>query len=352
MTLMDIRNNIDHLDMQLVALLRQRMEYALQAGKRKDSVFDPTREEAILARVSSNESAVLEGGFIRELYGSIILQSKKLQAKKLRLAGFQGEHGAWSEIAVQRFGVDMVPIPCFEFEDVFSGVMRHEFDFGVVPVENSLEGSVNEVNDLLISANVHIIGEEIVPIHHNLLALPGSDHRDIRTVYSHPQALAQCRSFLLRNKLEARPFYDTAGAARWLRYEGPRTAGVIASSLAANIHGLEIVKERIEDHPDNVTRFVLLSTQPTDKEADKCTIAFSTTDRVGALLDVLTLFARSRINLTRIESRPDRAAPGAFGFLLDFQGRKDDPAVGATLEAVAGVTLKFKNLGFYPEAQR
>ncbi len=351
MTLLDIRNNIDHLDLQLVSLLHQRMEYALQAGKQKNNIFDPGREEVILNNVSSKGSAVLESGFIRELFEAIILQSKKLQEKKLSLVGFQGEHGAWSEIAAQKFGVGMVPIPCFEFEDVFSGVMEHELDYGIVPVENSLEGSIHEVNDLLLTKDVYIVGEAVIPIHHCLLALPGSDHREIRAVYSHPQALAQCRSFLIRNKLEARPFYDTAGAARWLRHEGPRTSGVIASSLAADIHGLEIVKERIEDHPDNATRFVLLSTRPWGQEADKCTIAFSTRHRAGALLNVLSVFAGKRINLTRIESRPDRTAPGAFGFLLDFQGRRDDPAVDATLMEVAKMTLNFKNLGFYREAR-
>lgn len=350
MNLKDIRNRIDHLDLQLVALLHQRMEYALQAGKHKDAVFDPSREEAILKNVTAKGSAVLEAPFIVNLFHSIIANSKRLQEKKLKLVGFQGEHGAWSEIAIQQFGYEMVPMPCFEFGDVFSGVARQELDFGVVPVENSLEGSVNEVNDLLIGTDLFIVGEVVLPIHHNLLALPGSDHRDIRSVYSHPQALAQCRAFLTRNKLEPRPFYDTAGAARWLRHEGPRTSGVIASKLAAGIHGLEIVKENIEDHPDNATRFVLLSTQPAGGQTNKCTIAFSTKHRVGALFDILRIFAEDKINLTRLESRPDRTAPGTFGFLLDFQGRPDNPAVLGMLERVKGLTVKFKNLGFYPEA--
>ncbi len=352
MNLKEIRNKIDHLDIELIALLHQRMEYALQAGKHKNAIFDPSREKTILDTVSSKGSALLESSFIIEVYRSVIGNSKKLQEKRLKLVGFQGEHGAWSEIAIQEFGYEMVPIPCFEFGDVFAGVAKKELDFGIVPVENSLEGSVNEVNDLLIGTELNIVGENIVPIHHNLLALPGSDHREIRTVYSHPQALAQCRAFLQRNRLEPRPFYDTAGAARWLRHEGPRTAGVIASALAADIHGLEIVKENIEDHPDNATRFVLLSERMETNGANKCTIAFSTKDRVGALLDVLRIFAEYKINLTRIESRPDRMYPGTFGFLLDLQGSPDDPLVSEALTRVKEMSVKFKNLGFYRESQR
>ncbi len=350
MTLKEIRNRIDHLDMQVIGLLHQRMEYALQAGKHKHTVPDPGREVAIMENVRSKATALTDAGFLTEIYQTIIGASRQLQEKKFRLVGFQGEHGAWSEIAAIRFGRDMVPIPCFEFGTVFSGVAKREIDFGVVPVENSIEGSVNEVNDLLLETDLKIVGEVVLPIHHSLLALPGSDHREIRAVYSHPQALAQCRAFLTRNRLEPRPFYDTAGAARWLRNEGQRTAGVIASNLAADIHGLEVVKERIEDHPNNATRFVLLSTEPAAGESNKCTIAFSTKHRVGALLDVLRIFAEHSINLTRIESRPDRTNHGSFGFLLDFQGNPMDPAVQETLDRIRQFTVRCKILGAYKEA--
>ncbi|HUN66886.1 MAG TPA: prephenate dehydratase [Bacteroidota bacterium] len=352
MNLPEIRSRIDHLDAQIVGLLHQRMEYALQAGKHKEIVLDAGREEAILRNVTSMSSAMVESGFLRTVFTALIAESRALQEKRLRLVAFQGEHGAWSETAVHEFGSAMVAIPCFEFGDVFAGVEKGEFDFGVVPVENSIEGSVNEVNDLLLETSLQIAGEVVVPIHHNLLALPGSDHREIRAVYSHPQALAQCRAFLSRNRLEPRPFYDTAGAARWLRHEGQKTAGVIASGLAAAIHGLEIVKERIEDHPDNATRFVLLSREPAGGTTDKCTVAFTTRNRVGALLDILRIFAEQKINLTRIESRPSRKDPGLFGFLLDFTGHTDDPAVAAALDNVRSLTVRFKILGFYTGASR
>ena len=350
MNLKDIRNKIDHLDTQLVSLLQQRMEYALQAGKHKDTVRDNNREETILNNVTAHKSTFIENQFIIDLFREIMLESRQLQEKKLKLVGFQGEHGAWSEIAIHKLSQEMVAIPCFEFADVFSGVINEELDCGVVPVENSIEGSVNEVNDLLIENDLKITGEIHIPVHHNLLALPGVDHKEIRAVYSHPQALAQCRAFMSRNKLEARPFFDTAGAARWLRNEGQRSAGVIASSLAAEIHGLEIVKENIEGHYENSTRFLLLSLEEFNGISDKCTISFSTQHQVGALFDVLKVFAEKKINLTRIESRPIRKNPGAFGFLIDCQIDENRPNILEALEHVRKITVDFKNLGFYKGA--
>ncbi len=350
LNLKEIRSQIDRIDQQLVVLLRKRMEFALQAGKHKNAIHDPNREANVLKNVTSKSSALLEKPFLNHLYEKIITESKELQHRNLQLVGFQGEHGAWSEIAVHTLGDHMVPIPCVEFADVFDGVTRHDFEFGLVPIENSLEGAVTEVNDLLVETELKIVAEAIIPIHHNLLALPGANHQEIKSVYSHPQALGQCRAFLSRNKLEARPFYDTAGAARWLAHEQQPGAGVIASRLAAELHGLEIIKENIEDHPQHATRFVLLSAQPGNGKANKCTITFSTQHRVGALFDVLRLFAESEINLTRIESRPIRKNPGAFAFLLDFKGSPTDAAVVETLDKVKGITMMFKNLGFYSEA--
>ncbi len=350
MNLKEVRNNIDSIDQQVLILLRHRLEYALQAGKHKNDVHDPSREESVFKNVTAQASSLMQEPFIRHLYEAIIAESKELQHRGLKLVGFQGEHGAWSEIAIHSLGNSTVPIPCLEFADVFAGVANHDFELGMVPIENSLEGSVTEVNDLLIETNLRIVAEAVIPIHHNLLALPGTSYQEIKSVYSHPQALGQCRAFLSRNKLEPRPFYDTAGAARWLAREQQRGAGVIASSLAAELHGLEIIKEHIEDHPQNATRFVMISTEHATGKANKCTITFSTQHRVGALFDVLRIFAENNINLTRIESRPIRKNPGAFAFLVDFQGNQDNDVVQRTLGQVEKVTINFKNLGFYQEA--
>jgi prephenate dehydratase/chorismate mutase len=350
--LKEVRNNIDSIDQQILIMLRHRLEYALQAGKHKNAVHDPSREEAVFNNVTAHASSLMQEPFIRHLYETIIKESKELQHRGLKLVGFQGEHGAWSEIAIHSLGNSAVPIPCLEFANVFAGVANHDFELGMVPIENSLEGSVTEVNDLLVETNLKIVAEAVIPIHHNLLALPGTSHQEIKSVYSHPQALGQCRAFLSRNKLEPRPFYDTAGAARWLAREQQRGAGVIASALAAELHGLEIIKENIEDHPQNSTRFVMLSTEESTGPANKCTITFSTQHRVGALFDVLRVFAENNINLTRIESRPIRKNPGAFAFLVDFQGSRDNDVVRKTLALVEKATINFKILGFYQEASK
>lgn len=353
--LKEIRGQIDRIDQELVVLMRQRMEYALQTERYKTDALDQAREESVFRNVTARSSPLVDESFLSGLYELILRQSRDLQQKQLKLVGFLGEHGSWSELAVQAFagalGSGMAPIPCLEFRDVFARVANGDFEFGVVPVENSIEGSVAEVNDLLIDTDLKIVAEAVVPIHNNLLTLPGTNYQEIKSVYSHPQALGQCRAFLARNKLEPRPFYNTAGAARWLARERPRSAGVIASRLAAELYGLDIVKENIEDHAENATRFVLLSTQPGTGPANKCTIAFSTAHRVGALADVIQIFAKNKLNLTRIESRPVRENPGAFAFLLDFQGKPDDPAVQRVLEQTQAVAATFKNLGFYEEAK-
>lgn len=350
MNLKEVRKSIDNIDQQIMILLRHRLEYALQAGKHKNAVYDPSREQAVFTNVTKHASSLVQETFIRSLYEKIVTESKELQHRGLKLVGFQGEHGAWSEIAIHSLGNSTVPVPCLEFADVFAGVANHDFEFGMVPIENSLEGSVTEVNDLLVETDLKIVAEAVIPIHHNLLALPGTSHQEIKSVYSHPQALGQCRAFLSRNKLEPRPFYDTAGAARWLAREQQRGAGVIASALAAELHGLQIVKENIEDHPQNATRFVMLATAAGTGPSNKCTITFSTKHRVGALFDVLRIFAENNINLTRIESRPIRKNPGAFAFLVDFQGGPDDKVVGKTLSRIEEATINYKNLGFYEGA--
>ncbi|MEN6451837.1 MAG: prephenate dehydratase [Thermoguttaceae bacterium] len=350
MNLTEIRHAIDQVDHQMLALLRQRMEYVLQAEKHKGDVQDVAREQSILAKVAAHPSPLLDQAFRRRLYELILAESKELQRKHLKLVGFGGEHGAWAEIAVQKFWSGMASIACEDFRDVFSCVENGELEFGLVPIENSIEGSVGEVNDLLVATSLKIVAEAVLPIHQSLLALPGVSLQEIRSVYSHEQALGQCRAFLTRHKIEGHRHASTAGAARWLAHEQQRSTGVIASESAAELYGLEVIQENIEDNPQNATRFVLLSKEPTTGPADKCTIAFATQHRVGALSDVVRIFADNKINLTRIESRPIRVNPGAFAFLLDFQGKPDDPAVLRALDETRKVTVSLKNLGFYSEA--
>ena len=223
-------------------------------------------------------------------------------------------------------------------------------DSGLVPVENSLAGAVAVVNDLLVESDLSIVGEVRLPVHHCLCALPETDYRDIRVVWSHPMALAQCHGFISRNKLEARPYYDTAGAARMLAQDRPKAAAAIASELSAQLYGLEIVKSNVEDHPSNYTRFVVLARAQSAEGGNKCSITFTTRHEAGSLFKVLRVFAAAGINLTRIESRPAAGQPGTFAFLLDLQGSDRDAKVAEALQRAAQCSADYKFLGCYREA--
>lgn len=348
MKLEDIRRKIDKIDREMLVLLQERMGMALRSKKFKESVSDPKREEELLSRAERLNLDLVERPFTRQLLKTIISESKRLQDEDRPLVAFQGEHGAYGEVASRRLVPGGAYIPCLEFIDVFRGVEEGYFDVGVVPVENSLEGAVTQVNDLLTDTALKVIGEAKVSVRHCLLATEVSDYREIRIVYSHPQALAQCRSFLMRNNLEPRPFYDTAGAAKMLARENPRAAAAIASRLCAELYDLEIVKEGIEDGPANTTRFLLLSRDPYAGAGNKTSIIFATPHEAGRLYGVLRLFADADINLTRIASMPLRSDPENYCFFLDFEGSETDKAVSDVLHRMAEMTITLKNLGSYP----
>jgi len=348
-----LRKKIDTIDFELLKLINQRMEHTLRTKKLKANISDPGREQEIIAGIRRRSRGLISPEFSEKLFKEIISESKLLQEKDLKLIGFQGEHGAYGEVAIRTVDPTLVPIPCLEFVDVFDEVINRQLDFGIVPVENSLEGAVTQVNDLLVETDVtkiKIVGEVKIPIHHCLLALPGTDYREIKVVYSHPQALAQCRKFLSRHKLESRPYYDTAGAAMMLSREKPKAAAAIASKLCAELYNLEVLFEGIEDNETNSTRFLILSNKESNEAGNKCSVIFSTEHKAGALFAVLKIFSDAGLNLTRIESRPIRNDPGKYAFLLDFQGSDRDQKVISALEKAKKETVIFKFLGCYNEA--
>ena len=348
MNLDEIRNKIDKIDRELLVLLQERMGFALRSKKFKKTISDPNREEQMLARLERLNLDLVDRPFTTRLLKTIIEESKRLQEEERPLVAFQGEHGAYGEVASRRLVPNGAYIPCMEFIDVFRGVEEGELDLGVVPVENSLEGAVTQVNDLLTSTSLKVIGEVKVPVRHCLLATANTDYREIRVVYSHPQALAQCRGFLMRNKLEPRPFYDTAGAAKMVARENPKAAAAIASSLCATLYDLEIIKEGIEDGESNSTRFLLLSREGFKGRGDKTSTIFATRHEAGSLFKVLQLFADSGINLTRIASMPLRSDPGNYSFFLDFEGDEADENVAGVIEKMQNMTISMKHLGSYP----
>jgi len=329
MKLNEVRQNIDLIDSKILNLLNDRMEQGLLAKRFKEKIEDPAREQEVMKRVVSNPNALIESEFSENIYKQIIAFSKKLQSQSLSLTGFQGHYNK-----------DYVTIPCTTFNEVFEGVNSGLYDFGIVPVENTLGGNVGPVNELLINTDLRIIGAIDMPVHHCLLS-------EVREVYSHSQALAQCRRFLSRNNLTPIPFYDTAGAAKMLAETKPRGAACIAGSMAAELYNLEIVKDRVEDLGSNRTRFLLLAKHDEDREGNKCSVVFTTEHKAGTLFGVLRIFADAGISLTRIESIPNE--PGDYSYFIDFDGSNKNPVVIDALEKVEKQTTGLKILGFYNE---
>ncbi len=347
MSLKTIRKNIDSLDSQILLLLNNRMEQVLIAKKFKTEIEDNEREKEVLDRIGKNSTSLINTEFMEKVYVEIIKESKRLQQNDFQLIAFQGEHGAYGEVASREWDRDLVPFPCNSFAEVFEGVQSGLYEYGIVPVENTLGGSVGQVNQLLINTDLNVVGAVELPVHHCLLALPGTDHREIRSVYSHPQALSQCRQFLVRNKLEPVQYSDTAGAAKMLAEKRPKRTAAIASNLSAKLYNLEIIKEKIEDLDRNITRFLVLSKEENIEDGDKCSIVFATEHKAGTLFNVLEAFAKKNINLTRIESIPNE--PGEYAFFLDFEGSHKNDTVVEALKEVRKITTSLRLMGCYKE---
>ena len=265
---------------------------------------------------------------------------------------FQGERGAYSESAVYTFfGAAVEAKPCRDLSEVFDSVDKQESQYGVVPVENSLEGSVNQTYDLFLTHNLKVCGEIILRISHCLIANPNTSLEAVKTVYSHPQALAQCRNFLERLGRELIPTYDTAGSVKMLKEKGLKDAAAVASEKAAEIYGMKILAREIEDNPANYTRFFVLSQEDSPMTGkDKTSIIFSAAHTPGSLYTALFEFAKRKINLTRIESRPTKQKPWEYNFYLDFEGHRGEAHCAEALKALEKSATFVKILGSYPKA--
>ena len=349
MTLEKLRSDIDRIDARILALLDERMGKALLTRRLKTGTLDSGREAQVLAGIAGRSRCLAGGEFTTGLYKTIMAESRALQDRNMRLVGFQGVHGAFSEAAARAWDHEAAVLPFPEFSDVFDEVQAGNLDFGVVPVENTLGGIVGQVNSILVTTQLRIVAAIDMPIRHCLLAAPGQDIREIRTVYSHPQALAQCRRFLERNKLDAVPYFDTAGAALMIAQDRPAGAAAVAGRFAAELYGLEIIKEGVQDAANNRTRFFVLARNGAGEGGNKCSAVFFANDKAGALFEVLEAFARAGINLTRIESVPNE--PGEYAIFLDFEGSDRDPNVAAAIREAAALARDFKLLGCYTETR-
>ncbi len=267
----------------------------------------------------------------------------------MRIA-FQGEPGAYSEAAAIRFSDHADLLPCESFDDVFTAVATGKATHGILPVENSIGGSIHRNYDLLLEHDLPIVGEVVLDITHNLLVLPGTRLENIKRIYSHPQALAQCERFLRSLPgVAVEATYDTAGSAKLVKEKGLKDAGAIASERAAQVFGLEILKPEIQDYSDNITRFLLVSrTADSDLQADKTTVVFSLPNEPGSLFKALSVFALREIDLTKIESRPIRGRPWEYLFYVDLPVGRHDLRCARALVHLAEFARSMRTLGSYP----
>lgn len=265
---------------------------------------------------------------------------------------FQGIAGAYSEQAIRQFfGPDVQSIPCRVLDDMFPLVENGEADYAMLAVENAVAGSVARSYELLISHDLRVFAETILHVRHMLLAVPGATLDDLQRVRSHPQALAQCQRYLNRHGLKAEPAFDTAGSARDLAAAPEAGAGAIASELAAELYGLDVLDRDIQDFEFNYTRFFVLAREaPPRAQRNKTSLVFTTPHEPGALFDCLGEFAQRRINLAKIESRPRLNRPWQYIFYLDFEGHCQDPDCEAAIMGLLRRSSFVKLLGSYPAA--
>ncbi len=268
--------------------------------------------------------------------------------------GFQGESGSYSEISALTYFSNLISdfIPHRSFQDLFDNVENSRLDFAIVPIENSIEGSVNETYDLLVKKSLFVVWEIYQRIHHCLIVNRQSNDKEIKTVYSHPQALAQCRTYIRKKSLESIPMYDTAGSVKYIKENLVLNAAAIASKRASEIYDMKIIEENIEDKSNNFTRFLVISKNSNNNSFDdKTSIIFSIPHTPGSLYLILKEFALRNINLTKIESRPIKDVPWEYYFFVDFEGNSNEKVVQDSLNSVRKLSVFFKLLGSYKKAE-
>jgi chorismate mutase/prephenate dehydratase len=354
MSLEEIRKKIDDADAKIVKLIAERIRQAQEIGREKQKtgkgIEDTAREERVLANVREiARKENISEKHVENIYRQIVAASKSVQGKVI---AFQGEIGAYSEeAAFQFFGQGVQVKPLETLDAVFKAVELGDVPNGVVPVENSLEGSISRVYDLFLNSSLKVCGEIELRISHCLIANPTASLDSIRRIYSHPQALGQSQAFLRHLNAELVSTYDTAGSVKLIKEQNIKDGAAVASARAADIYGMKILARGIEDNPNNFTRFFILAREDSPPAGkDKTSIVFSVKHRPGALYSALKRFSEADINLTKIESRPTRQRAWEYNFYVDFEGHREDEAVKQTLKRLDNHCLFMKVLGSYPKA--
>lgn len=374
MDISEVRKQLDECDSEIVKLFEKRMQLSeevaaakLESGK---GVLDKDREKAKLAKVSAMVSGELNEEGVRELFRLLMSMSKKLQYKKLLESGrhinipfipvddirtgsprvvFQGDEGAYSQLAMKKYfgnDVDCIHVP--SFRAAMSVISEGSADYAVLPIENSTAGIVSEIYDLLAEYENYIVAEEVIQIEHCLMGVKGADISDIKTVFSHPQSLMQSARFLEKYDWKQISMPNNAFAAKKVATDGDKTQAAVASSLAAEIYGLDILEKGINSEDNNSTRFIIVTNQKVfRKDASKISLCFEVPHESGSLYHCLGHFIFNGLNISKIESRPIEGRTWEYRFFLDFDGNLSDPSVRCALTGLREEAKYLRVLGNY-----
>ncbi len=369
-----LRDRLDGIDAQIVELYEERMdvckqvaEYKISTGKK---VFDKVREQEKLAKVKSLTHDEFNARGVEELFEQIMSMSRKLQYKMIAESGglgklpfigvdeletlkarvvFQGAEGAYSQAAMlQYFGDEIQSFHVDTFRDAMSALDEGSADFAVLPIENSTAGIVSEIYDLLVEFENYIVGEQIIRIEHCLLGVPGAEISDIKKVYSHPQSLMQSARYLADHPWQQISMQNNAFAARKVAEEKDKSQAAIASELAGQIYGLDVLQKGVNDSGTNSTRFIIVTNQKIFRtDAKKISICFEVPHQSGSLYHMLSHFIYNNLNMTKIESRPIEDRNWEYRFFVDFEGNLADSAVKNALRGLRDEARNMKILGNY-----
>lgn len=350
--LKQLRDQIDAIDSELLKLVSTRAKLAQQIGKIKKSgiVYRPEREAQILSRIQQENPGPISNEHLKQLFTEIMSVCRALE-KPMSVA-YLGPNGTFSEeAALRRFGSAITTVACDSIDEVFHKVESDSVNYGVVPVENSSEGAVGRSMDLLLQTPLTICGEIQLPVHQFLMAQQ-TDLAQINKVYSHPQSLAQCHQWLSTHlpRIPSTALINAASNADAARQASTdKQAAAIASKRAAELFGLSICAENIEDDPKNTTRFVVIGKQMVDISGkDKTSLILSTNNRSGAIYNLLEPLALHGVSMSRLESRPSRTGLWQYVFFIDIEGHQEDAPVAAALEGIREKAAFLKILGSYP----
>lgn len=350
MKLKNLRRQIDALDKKLVQLLSSRAAITRDIAKLKiktgKSIYSPDREQEVLRKIAGLNKGPLPAEALASIYREIMSGSLALE-KSLKIA-YMGPEASFSHLAaLRRFGSQVQFVACDSITEVFLEVERGSADYGVAPIENSVEGAVSHTLDMFMDSDLKICAQVILDVSHNLLAKCPMDK--IKRIYSNPQVFGQCRIWLQEN-LPRCECVEVSSTTRAAQIAGKEKYGAcIASLLAAKVYKLKILAKDIEDSPHNITRFLVIGkTDVPQTGSDRTSIMFSIKDKIGALHEMLLPFKKYRINLTKIESRPSKKRAWDYYFFVDLQGHKDDAPVERAIRELEEKCKFLKILGSYP----